>query len=293
VNRWVAWISVLGAAIAASGWPGLGASPAAASVVTVLDEDFDDVSWPSVVGRRGRLRAAAGNRTIQTILGTNPWELPWGTTASATDVGVRSSADKINTAKGKSGFDQFFEEGGFAVLGDQKDRIGGAGDQGVFRLDVPFTLDGDVDTIDLSYDFAFDGSSGKASRRSRGTDVPYDLFTVSILSETGDTLLVQQLRSDAFGSGDFHVDGLPMTGGHFVLRFELSEHASRKTNSAVGIDNVLLAAYSGEPSQEPFVIDPVPLPQVTSTIVQVPAPAGAMLLAAGLAVLARRRLRAR
>jgi hypothetical protein len=119
------------------------------------------------------------------------------------------------------------------------------------------------------------------------------MFTVSILSETGDTLLVQQLRSHAFGAGDFHVDGLPMTGGHFILRFELNEHASRKTNSAVGIDNVLLSAYSGEPSQEPLVIDPVPLPPVNPTIVQVPAPAGGILLAAGLAVLARRRLRAR
>src|SRR5262249_60826931 len=116
-----------------------------------------------------------------------------------------------------------------------KDKIGGAGDRGVFRLDVPFTLAGDVDGIDLSYDYAFDGKAPKPPRNPNRS-IPFDLFTVSILDEEGETLLVQQLTSKDFGSGHFQLDGLPMHGGQYVLRFELNEHASRRTNTALGID---------------------------------------------------------
>ena len=296
------WGAVLGTALIMAGGLVPSVPVAGAAEITVLDEDFDDVTWgPGVEGRRGRTKPPKPNRSVDSILSTSPWELPGGTSASSSkDVGVRASTDKINTARGKAGFDRFFDTGAFAVLGDQKNKIGGAGNLGVFRLDVPFTLAGDVDGIDLSYDWAFDGKAPKPPRHPSGSTAPYDLFTVSILDEEGETLLVQQLTSTAFGSGHFQLDGLPMLGGQYALRFELGEHASRKTNSAIGIDNIVLTAYSGDPSpssgdpsQEPLGLIDSPLAVPLDAVVQVPAPAGLILLTAGLAVLAARRARAR
>lgn len=302
----------LGAALVVAGLLVLGGAPSAgAAVITVLDEDFDDVSWSaaSIQSRRRGSGSVTGNRSVHSILATSPWELPWGTIASSsTDVGVRSSTDKINTAKGKKGFDGYFATGNLAVLGDQKDRIGGAGASGVFWLDLPFTLADDVDTIELSYDFAFDGSGAKSSKTNRKgsqTAIPYDVFMVSILGEAGGPVLVQQLTSAAFGSGHFHLDGLPLAGGDYILRFQLTEHASKKTNSALGLDNITVSAYSGEPYPEgppsegepPWEVDPGSVlsgPSVNSVdVAQIPAPGGLILLGAGLAVLAARRARIR
>jgi hypothetical protein len=111
---------------------------------------------------------------------------------------------------------------------------------------------------------------------------------------------VQQLTSAALGSGHFQLDGLPMHGGQYVLRFELGEHASKRTNSAIGIDNILLTAYSGDvspssgdPSQDPLPLIDSPLAIQLDTVAPVPAPVGLILLTAGLTLLAARRARAR
>ena len=229
----------------------LWSTPAFSTTITVLDEDFDDVT---------NLSNPASVRTIKNILANNPSQLPLGTTWSApgaANVNVRRADNAINTSSNTRGFDSFFtpadSQNRFLILGDNskaivKDDKPTTGTMGVI---FPFVLPAGIHSMTVSYEYAFDGFD------KINAD---DIMSVIISDGYSLPMLIQSITSpDNRSAGSignissgifeetFLIGELPPSS-NLSLIFQLSENSSLKTNTAVGIDNVRVTVAAPEPS---------------------------------------------
>ena len=209
------------------------------STITLLDENFDDVTG---------LNYAGSYRTIKKILLKKPGQLPLGTTWIAPvgkNINIRRSDNAINTSNKALGFDSFFtptdSSNKFLVLGDDSGKIGREPTVGEMLIFFPFSLPENAGSITVSYKYVFDGFD------SRYLD---DIFSVFIKDlNTTTTLPLQSISSPDkrfkksagnIGEGvftqTFLKDELP--GLDLLLVFRLSENPLGATNTAVGIDDV-------------------------------------------------------
>ncbi|MFO1436113.1 MAG: hypothetical protein U1F34_07115 [Gammaproteobacteria bacterium] len=227
-------------------------SPAA----LLINESFDDVT--------GLTSSAV--RTVSDILTNNPGQLPsgtlWATTnltqgTPAADVNVRQGDNTINTTTGSTGFDLFFSPGAnnkFLVLGDQAGVIGDVPDGGplgqAIAFAMPFTIGPGGSAVSFDFDWAFDGfdNSVAAAQQDRfmaGIIGGTGLNLASFLSGNPATAFAQLLldrTSPTFGTG--HVSStVNLAQGSYLLAFvQLEALNGSSTNSAVGIDNINVAA---------------------------------------------------
>lgn len=230
----------------------LAVSPTFATTITVLDENFDDIPGLSTSG---------ATRTVADIIANSPGQLPAGTSwysgnaspDNALNINVRRTDNIINTWTGTEGFDSFFapatSSNKFLVLGDNSAQIGGNPSAGVMTLSFPLILPGGARSVDISFRYAFDGYDSIAAD---------DTFSV-LLTNGSDLEILKILSPDArpYGSaGNIAADtfmqtilavDLPSTTD-LMLTFRLSESSSSSTNTAVGIDDIVVTAQAPEPS---------------------------------------------
>jgi hypothetical protein len=211
------------------------------STITLLDENFDDITGLSFAGSRP---------TVKSILKTRPDQLPSGTTWIAPvgkNINIGRSDNAINTSSKTLGFDSFFtpadSSNKFLVLGDSSGKIGRKPTVGEMLIFFPFSLPENAGSITVSYKFAFDGFD------TRYAD---DIFSVYIKDlDTATTLPLQSISSpdkrfkksegnisEGVFTQTFLKDELP--GLDLLLVFRLSENPLGATNTAVGIDDVMV-----------------------------------------------------
>jgi hypothetical protein len=240
-------------------------APLAVSAAPVADENFNDVTG---------LGSAASTRTVADILSSSPAQLPTGSLwtslavpPSAADVNVRRADNTINTTAGASGFDSLFAPANagnnFLVLGDQTGTIGNNPSTGVFAFVVPFHVAPSQTQVTIDFDWAFDGTDTSTALTNKDTfiaGVAGDGFSMSNPTAIF-TTLIDRSSPAGFSSGHFSQTfatsslpvPVPVTGLRYLV-FALTEGtaltAPNGTNSAVGIDNILVAAV---PEPETYV----------------------------------------
>jgi hypothetical protein len=208
-------------------------TPVFAIPMTLLSEDFNDVTGLTVAG---------SVRTVDNILLNNPTQLPPGTSSpSGTRINVRRADNTINTSTAANGFDSFFQPANFLVLGDAAGAIGtSTPNGGVTEVRFPFEVPLDTVSVEVQYDFAFDGID------TSPTAPPQDSFVVEVLRVGNPTQSLQTLVSPSnFSFGVFNDDMLGLTSGSYTLVFRLNEAGGADTNTAVGLDNILVTAQVG------------------------------------------------
>ncbi len=236
------------------------------STITLLNENFDDVTG---------LRFAGSRPTVKNILTYRPGQLPPMTTWIAPigkNINIRRADNAINTSNNALGFDSFFtpadSSNKFLVLGDDSGKIGREPTVGEMLIFFPFSLPENAASITVSYKYVFDGFD------SRYLD---DIFSVFIKDlDTPATLPLQSISSpdkrfkksagnisEGIFTQTYLKDELP--GLDLLLVFRLSENPLGATNTAVGIDDVM-------------VTDPPVVPDDLG----VPEPSSLLLLGAGL-----------
>jgi len=232
-------------------WPGWFCGVALTSIslpsaAALIDENFNDVTG---------LSGAGSTRSIQDTLSGNPSQLPPGTlwfALNAGDVNVRRADNPINTGAVALGFDSFFSPADsgnkFLVLGDRDGPINGPPNGGLFAFAVPFTVPAGATHINVSFDWAFDGVDTNNGAQDR--------FVAGILGDgfiiNNPTAIVSPLVNQtgpSFAAG--HVDStlavgslptpIPILGTRYLV-FGLSESLAINTNSAAGIDNIMVSA---------------------------------------------------
>ncbi len=225
----------------------------AAPAAVLFAENFDDVTL---------LPNALSVRSVANILANNPLELPAGslwaaTSLNANDVNVRRADNTINTSIGSSGFDSFFAPSSsgnkFLVLGDRAGAIGGVPNGSLlgeaFAYAIPFAIGAGGASVDISFDWAFDGFDTSTSlfqqdRFLVGLVGGNNLGMTNVLSGDPVTLLAQLLLNQAspagYSSGNF-TQTVNAPQGNYLLAFlhlEANSALGNVTNSAVGIDNI-------------------------------------------------------
>jgi hypothetical protein len=241
------------------------------STITLLDENFDDVTG---------LRFAGSRPTVKNILTYRPGQLPPMTTWIAPvgkNINISRSDNTINTSSNALGFDSFFtpadSSNKFLVLGDNLGKIGYKPTVGEMLIFFPFSLPEDAASITVSYKYAFDGFD------TRYAD---DIFSVYIKDlNTAITLPLQSISSpdDRFKKSTGNIregiftqtylkDELSGLGLDLLLVFRLSENPLKATNTAVGIDDVLVTDDLGVPDD-----------------LVVPEPSSLLLLGSGLIII--------
>lgn len=236
----------------------LAAETAQAQTVTLLDENFDDVS---------KMNLLSTVRPVSNVITDTPNPLSgalWSASSGANEnVGIRRTENNINVNLSNS-FLSFFpvsSSNNFLVMGDQVGPNTGVANTGVFGFALPFTTVTGTDSINVSFDWAFAGDDTSASA---GVE---DLFKVGI---AGNGFAIANAMSPAYtllsqtspSTSAFNLNGhftasialnaLPTaaTGGIRYLVVGLSEHGNTATNSASGIDNIKITAN----------VAPIPVP---------------------------------
>jgi len=221
----------------------------------LLAEDFD-----SVTGVSGSV-----NRTVADILANTPGQLAAGSVwasipdiTNAANVNVRQAGDPINTtavnAAPAPGFGGFFSSGSasnqYLVLGDQSGVIGGNPTGGlfgeVFGYAVPFTIQPGISQITVSFDWAFNGVDSSLLQQDSfiaglvGGSLNWTSMNASALASLA--LFVNQTSPAGYGSSQVSQTVSGLAAGTYYLVFALTEASGASTNSAVGIDNISVAA---------------------------------------------------
>lgn len=236
---------------------------AQAQTVTLLDENFDDVTG---------MNLATTVRPVSSVISDAPNPLPgalWSASTGTNDnVGIRRTDNNIN-ANLTNSFGSFFPVSStnkFLVIGDQVGPNTGVANSGVFGFALPFSLPTGTTNIVVSFNWAF---AGDDSSTATGIE---DLFTVSIAGSgfsinnpisLSNTLLSKSSSNASnflqygLGGGAVVPASLPAAamGNLYYLVFGLSEHANTATNSAIGIDNIKITAN----------VAPVPVPAAVWT----------------------------
>lgn len=224
-----------------------------AETVTLLDENFDDVTGMSFLSTV---------RPVSSVITDTPNPLPgalWSASTGTNDnVGIRRTDNNINVNLSNS-FGSFFPVSStnkFLVIGDQVGPNTGVANQGIFGFALPFSTVTGTDSISVSFDWAF---AGDDTSTVAGIE---DLFTVGIAGSgfsisnpmSPATTLLSQISPNTTGFTGFNSTGqfnatiafgsLPVAAAGDIryLVFGLSEHANTATNSAVGVDNIKINA---------------------------------------------------
>lgn len=229
--------------------PGASATP-----VTILDENFNDVTGMS---------GATTVRPVSSVLTDTPNPLPgalWSASSGAdANTGIRRTDNNIN-ANLTNSFGSFFTPvsgtNNFLVLGDQVGPNTGVANQGVFGFALPFTVPSGATSINVSFDWGF---SGDDTSSTAGIE---DIFTVGIAGSGFEInspmspayTILSQTSPNTSGVAGFNLTGQvdvailsgllpPAAAGDLrYLVFGLSEHTSTATNTAAGIDNIHISA---------------------------------------------------
>jgi hypothetical protein len=242
---------------------------AAPATAAVIDENFNDVTGLATAGATRNVANISGY-----LLDTAPNELPRVQigpvdlrSVGVLEANVRRTDNPINTSGGASGFDSHFTpvsgSNNFLVLGDTAGTIGGVPGTLVHAFAAPFQLPSGTPSVNVSYDWAFDGadSGGSVNDRFRvgilGVDanIATDALATligSVFDLSVNFTQLQYRESDTatgYASGSFSttVSALPPASGSTVyyLVFGLQENIDLLpsiTNSAVGIDNIAVTA---------------------------------------------------
>jgi len=249
------------------------AAPARAALIA---EDFNDVTG---------LGTAGATRDVETIsgylLGTTPNQLPRvqiGTSVDLRSLGVletnvRRTDNTLNTSTGTSGFDSHFtpvaSNNNFLVLGDDAGSLGGIPGTFVHAFAAPFQPAAGTTHVSVSYDWAFDGvdAGGAINDKFRvgilGVEANVATGTLATLIGSIFDLSVNFTQieyresgtASGYGSGTFGATvalapaASPSTV--YYLIFGLQENLDVLpviTNSAVGIDNIHVAAVPVPPA---------------------------------------------
>jgi hypothetical protein len=207
--------------------------------------------------------------------------LPAGTlTQGGTSVNLRTGTDAINTYNAGNPFQRFSFASGttffnnsasnkFLVLGDDSGQLAGSPDNGTFGLAIPFNVPTGSTSVSFSFDWVFKafvlgGTGGSTDRFVAGVagqgfnmgnplNLNYYIKDESISSQGA-------LQGPATATVNFNNLGAPDSNGNYYLVFGLLENTgtSPTTNSAVGIDNVLVTAVP-EPEQWAMFLMGLPL----------------------------------
>jgi hypothetical protein len=223
---------------------------AQAQTVTLLDENFNDVTGMSFLSTV---------RPVSSVITDSPNPLPgalWSASTGTNDnVGIRRTDNNINVNLSNS-FGSFFPASStnkFLVMGDQVGPNTGVANAGIFGFALPFSTVTGTASFNVSFDWAF---AGDDTSLAGGVE---DLFKVGIAGSgfsIGSPMspaytLVSQTSPSTSGfninghySNSIALNSLPTaaTGNIRYLVFGLSEHANLATNSAVGIDNIKITA---------------------------------------------------
>jgi hypothetical protein len=246
--------------------------------LTLVDEDFSGVAThrkkPTSILSAGLEGLAPGLAATESA-------------SSLAGISFRTSADKINVKKGKKGFNSQFGEktegNNFVTLGDKRGKIGGKSKSGELGIRIPLALPSDAESLVISFDYAFNGKD-----RSRKED---DIFSVLLTDGSNSEVLLDLSSADKFQKGRFDqvidLTGLSLSPDSYIV-FLLDESSSRRTNTAVGLDNIFLQAHLMEtdPIESRFFNASPPYQPGAGqqgTASSIPEPATLILLGSGLA----------
>jgi hypothetical protein len=235
---------------------------AQAQTVTLLDENFNDVTG---------MNLASTVRAVQSVLTDTPNPLPgalWSASsgASVDNVGIRRTDNNINVNLSNS-FGSFFPVSStnkFLVMGDQVGPNTGVANAGIFGFALPFSTVTGTASFNVSFDWAFAGDDTslvagvedlfKVGIAGNGFSISNPMSpTISLLSQTSpNTTGFTGFNSTGQFNSAITLSALPATatGDIRYLVIGLSEHTNTATNSAIGIDNIKITAN----------VAPVPVP---------------------------------
>jgi hypothetical protein len=209
-----------------------------------------------------------GEVIVNGTFGSNasPTLAGWVTAGTAN---ARASSNTINTSTGNAGFNSFFNNLAFAVLGSSSGTINSTPNAGTHSISQTFTLPSVLDgssvkdyDLTISFRTAFDG------RDSNNPSTVHDIFSAAL---NGLTLFSQNSSpfpdlAPATGNPDNQLDD-PYTGfilgllpGDYTLTFTLLEDSTLSgtsnnfTNTAAGIDNVSVTGTANAMVPEPATI---------------------------------------
>ena len=224
---WVARKTVL--ALVATGLIFWG-TPAFAAPLTLLDVNFDNVTG---------ITTQAGTRTVADVLLNSPGQLPVGTsvTSVSSTPNIRRGDNTINTSPGNLGFDSFFSSTSsnrFLVFGDNTGQIGGDPTTGSAQVSFPFVVPMGTFRIEFEFKFAFDGVDTGAGQ---------DSFTVKLVKGATEETLLHIVSPSTFAAGTFSDNALSLTPGTYRVVFGLLEAPETTTNTAAGVDDILVTAH--------------------------------------------------
>jgi len=230
-----------------------------AQALTVLDENFDDVISLGNISNSGTPNVCINSpcTTISAGLPTgtfgnsNTGPAPTGANTAPDNSNVRRGDNTINTSIGTNGFASFFAAtnvNGFLVLGDDTNTIGdGSPNNGLSFTRLPFAISSGFSSATVAFSWAFNGADNDAAAA--------DTFTARIVDASGTVLSTLLTRTSGtvagYGNGTFSGTWGPGSsfgpGSYFVEFLTQEQTANNNTQSAVGIDNVLVTAVP-EPS---------------------------------------------
>jgi PEP-CTERM motif len=227
---------------------------------TLLDENFNDVISLGAVGINDTPNVCL-NANCSAITAGLPTGMrgnsvsgpaPAGANTDPMNSNIRRGDNTINTTPVPDGFGQFFgntSTNGFLVLGDDSKTIpDGMPNNGLSFASIPFTVIAGIPAATIAFDWAF---GGKDSNQSAN-----DSFIARVVNGAGTTVLtLLSLTSQTvgggyggsggsgYGTGSVATTWTGAAPGTYRLEFLMQETtANSSTQSAAGIDNILVAA---------------------------------------------------
>lgn len=223
-----------------------------AQAATLLNQNFD----------------AAPASTMESWLLTNPASVPtgtvWSSTTNANAVNLRSGTDAINTYNAGNPLQRFSFASGttffnasatnkFLVLGDDSAQLAGGPYAGTFAFAMPFEVAAGTTRISFSYDWVFKAftKDGTYNTDQLVVGIAGNGFNIANPFSLNQVLTNQSIYANGALQGPTNIEvaaaslGAADVNGKYYLVFALEEQVGTtnlSTNSAVGIDNILITA---------------------------------------------------
>ncbi|MFM9888686.1 MAG: PEP-CTERM sorting domain-containing protein [Burkholderiales bacterium] len=221
---------------------------------TILDENFNDVitlgNVSNVASPNICLNANCTSITPGLPTGTlgnsSTGTAPYGANTAPDNSNIRRGDNAINTLALPDGFGGFFSQAstnGFLVVGDDTNTIpDGMPNNGLSFASLPFSVSAGTPGATIAFDWSFQGRDS--------SNTANDSFIARVVNAAGTTVLTMLSRTSdttaGYGSGAFNTtwgSGNGFAPGSYRLEFILQEQtANSSTQSALGIDNILVAA---------------------------------------------------